>query len=467
MTWERWSAGVLACILAAMAVRGLEAGQDPQRYNVLFFMADDLRPELGCYGSAQVKTPNIDALAEAGVRFERAYVQFPLCNPSRTSMLTGRYPTVTGVLDNQTWFGAAHPDFVSLPKFFKSQGYASLRCGKIFHGGIDDADAWTEGGEPRSFEGGTSPRRPRPNQAQQSDRIVMLEGDGEMHADYKTADRAIQYLRKYKDKPFFLCCGFTKPHSPPTAPRRFFDMYDAARIPLPPDFAAVPTVPEGFPKASVPARNSDLFVGREATPEAAREMIRAYWASLTWTDWNVGRVIDELDKLELRNRTVIVFWGDHGYHLGEKGKWSKHGSLFEVGTRVPLIVAAFGAKGNGKSSSRIVQSLDIYPTLCELCGLKRPDGLQGHSLVPLLNDPQARWDHPAFTVIGNQNRMAGVAVRTEGFRYAEYGADGSGGAMLFDEAADPREMKNLADDPTMASVRRQLAAIVEAFRDGK
>ncbi len=453
---------------------------DPPRFNVLFLMSDDLRPELGCYGNEQVKTPNIDALAAAGVRFERAYVQFPLCNPSRSSMLTGRYPTVTGVLDNQTWFGAAHPDFVSLPKFFKSQGYAALRCGKIFHGGIDDADAWTEGGEPRNFQGATSFRPKRPQQGQQSDRIVTLEGDGQTHGDYRAAERAIEYLRKYKDQPFFLCCGFTKPHSPPTAPKRFFDMYDVAKVPLPPDFAGTPTVPEGFPKASVPARSSDLFINRQATPEEAREVKRAYWASLTWMDWNLGRVMAELDKLGLREKTIVVFWGDHGYHLGEKGKWSKHGSLFEIGTRVPLIVIAPMASGgrpssasggrkppDGKSSPRIVQSLDIFPTLCGLCGLTPPAGLQGHSLAPLLADPQAQWDHSAFTVSGNQNRLAGVAVRTEKFRYAEYGADGSGGAMLFDEGADPHEMKNLAGDAKLAKEQESLAALVQKFREGK
>jgi arylsulfatase A-like enzyme len=427
-------------------------------------MSDDLRPELGCYGHTQVQTPNIDALAKAGVRFERAYVQFPLCNPSRSSMLTGRYPTATSVLDNRTWFGADHPDFVSLPKHFKTNGYVSLRAGKIFHGGIDDFDAWTEGGQKRNFEGKTNPAKPNPNQAMNSDRIVMLEANGESHADYKTAEQAIDYLRQYKDKPFFLACGFTKPHSPPTAPKKFFDLYNPAKITLPPDFASMPAVPAGFPTASVPARNGDLFIGREAKPDEAREMIRAYWASLTFTDWNVGRVIAELDKLGLRDKTVIVFWGDHGYHLGEKGKWSKHGSLFEIGTRVPLIMLAPGAKGNGKACPRIVQSLDIYPTLVELCGLPLPKGLQGHSLKPLLADPQARWDHPAFTVIGTNNKLAGVAVRTERYRFAEY--EGDGGTMLFDHQSDPHEMENLVEDPKAAKVKAELAELVRSFRAG-
>jgi arylsulfatase A-like enzyme len=435
---------------------------DAKKLNVLFLMSDDMRPELGCYGNKLIKTPNLDALAAAGVRFERAYCQYPLCNPSRSSLLTGRHPTTTGVLDNVTWFGAGHPDFVSLPKHFKASGYAALRTGKIFHGGIDDTDAWTEGGEKRDFEGAKRPVKPQVKQ--QSDRIVVLEGDGESHNDYRTAERAIEYLRKYRDKPFFLACGFTKPHSPPTAPKKFLDMYDLAKMPLPPDFAPRPTLPDGFPKASVPGRNGDLFIEREATPEAAREMMRAYWASLTWTDWNVGRVMAELDKLGLREKTVIVFWGDHGYHLGEKGKWSKHQSLFEVGTRVPLIVIAPGAKGNGKASPRTVQSLDIYPTLAELCRLPQPKGLEGHSLAPLLADPQAKWEHPAFSVTG-PGKVAGAAVRTERYRYAEYDG-GKGGAMLFDHQTDPHELKNLADDPKLARVREQLSALVRKHAEG-
>ena len=430
------------------------------RPNVLFFLIDDLRPELGCYGNTHVKTPNIDALAKAGVRFERAYCQYPLCNPSRTSLLTGRHPPVTGVLDNLTWFGAAHPDFVSLPRHFKDNGYSVLRTGKVFHGGIDDADAWTEGGEKRTFEGAISDRKPPVNQKQNSDRIVVLDGDGESHQDYKTATRAIDYLQRHgkSDKPFFLACGFTKPHSPPTAPKKFLDMYDPKSVPLPSDFQPRPTVPEGFPKPSLNARNGDLFVDRDASPEEAREVIRAYWASLTWTDWNLGRVMAELDKLKLRDNTIIVFWGDHGYHLGEKGKWSKHGSLWEIGTRVPLIVIDPKAKGNGSSSPRPVQSLDLYPTLCELCGLPTPTGLAGHSLKPLLANPQAEWSHPAFSVIGNAKGVSGVAVRTQQYRYVEYDG-GKAGAMLFDEKADPQEVKNLVDDPKLADVKAELSKL--------
>lgn len=190
------------------------------KLNVLFIMSDDMRPDLGCYGHKLVRSPNIDALAAAGVRFDRACCQYPLCNPSRSSLLTGRYPTTTGVVDNRTWFGAAHPDFVTLPKYFKANGYVTLRSGKILHGGIDDADAWTEGGEPRKFEGATAPVKVSPNRAQQSDRWILLDGDGESHVDFKNTDRAIQMLRAHKDQPFFLAFGLAKPHSPPTAPQK-------------------------------------------------------------------------------------------------------------------------------------------------------------------------------------------------------------------------------------------------------
>ena len=436
------------------------AEQKTKKLNVLFLMSDDLRPELGCYGHPQIKTPNIDRLAEAGVRFDRAYIQYPLCNPSRASMLTGRYPTETEVLDNQAWFGALHPELVSLPKHFKANGYASLRAGKIFHGGIDDVEAWTAGAEKRNFEGARRPVPKRANRAKQSDRQVVLDGDGQSHGDYKTADRAIDFLREHKDKPFFLACGFTKPHSPPTAPKKFYDLYDADEISLPPDFATQPAAPAGHPTQAI-TPNGDLFIRRDASPEEAKEMIRAYWASVSWMDWNVGRVVDELDRLGLRDNTVVVFWGDHGYHLGEKGKWAKHGSLYEIGTRVPLVILAPGAAGNGHACARVVESLDIYPTLVELCGLQPPAKLSGRSLVPLLNEPQGKWDEHAFTVAGNAKRLSGIAVRTGRYRYAEY-EDGQ--AMLFDHETDPHELKNLADDPDLVEVKTQHAELIKRFR---
>jgi arylsulfatase A-like enzyme len=302
------------------------------------------------------------------------------------------------------------------------------------------------------------------SRAAYSDRIVMLDGNGESHGDYHTADRTIENLRKYKDQPFFIACGFVKPHSPPTAPERFFDLYEPAEIDLTPDFAAWPTVLRGFPKAAIRPRNADLFINRPASAAEAREVIRAYIASISWVDWNIGRVVSELDKLGLREKTIIVFLADHGYQLGEKGKWSKAGSLFEMGTRVPMLMAAPVAKGNGQSCYRIVESLDIYRTLVELCGVPLPSGVEGTSLVPLVEDPRRAWDRPAYSVWSEDGKtLHGVAVRNEDWRYAEFGPNGVNGAMLFDPKADPLEMKNLADDPQYAKVRSELSALTRNY----
>jgi arylsulfatase A-like enzyme len=428
------------------------------KYNVLFIASDDLRAELGSYGNGIVKTPNLDKLASQGTRFDRAYCQYPLCNPSRTSLLTGRYPTQTGVMDNELYFRALHPEFVSLPEHFKANGYASLRTGKIFHGGIDDTESWTEGGEPRNFTGAQRPPNPQTgSRISQSDRIVVLEGEGESNGDYRTATRAIQYLEQYRDRPFFLAVGFAKPHSPPAAPKKVFDLYDPARIRLPPDFATKPGAPSGFPEISVARRNTDLFIGRDASPEEAREMIRAYYASITFMDAQVGRVLEALERLKLREKTIVVFFGDHGYHLGEKGKWSKAYSLFEVATRVPLMIVPPGAKA--QVCRRTVQLLDLYATLVELCGLPRPVGLEGRSITGLLRNPNASWDQPAFSVTLYQGKL-GKSVRTERWHYVEW-EDGKAGAMLFDHSKDPQELKNLATDPASAGTVRQMKKLFE------
>lgn len=492
------------CLLAGSVALSTTAAttvtNTPPRYNVLFIISDDMRAEPGCYGGL-AKTPNLDRLAAAGVRFNRAYAQYPLCCPSRSSMLTGRTPTHTGVLGNRTWFGDLHPEFVSLPRWFKDHGYVTARSGKIFHDGIDDTDAWNEGGDARFLAGVGSetnaanrarlagqrrpartiatggsatnqpanapanPAAPADSESEptgnRSDRWLVFAGDGETDHDYRVANKTIEQLGKYKEQPFFIACGFSKPHSPPGAPQKFYDLYDLAKIPLPPDFAPRPTVPEGFPKLSIRPRNADLFIGRDATPEAAREMIRAYLASCSYVDANVGRVLAELDRLNLRTNTIVVFWGDHGYQLGERGKWSKAGSLFEQGARVPFIICLPNAKGNGQVSERVVESLDFYPTLAELCGLVQPQGLEGRSLAPLLNNPNLEWNHPAFIVWSeNGKTLHGVAVRNERWRYAEFV---DGGAMLFDEEKDPRELKNVADDPKNAAIRAELSKLVKAY----
>jgi arylsulfatase A-like enzyme len=478
--WSQAGGSALGLRLSA-----LSQAQTVRRPNVLFLMSDDMRVELGCYGSLfHAQTPNFDSLAKSGVRFDRNYCQFPLCNPSRSSLLTGRHPTTTGVLGNRTAFRDRHPQWISLPELFKENGYRTVRNGKIFHGGIDDPKAWSEGGGAREGDGGAGghtlvipreavapppgyvlPPLPQDNsQAAHSDRIVVLDGNGEGHPDFETADKTIAALRKYRDEPFFIACGFVKPHSPLCAPQKFLDLYPANRIELTPDFAPWPTVPPGFPSAAIRKRNADLFIGRGASVAEAKEVIRAYIASISWVDWNLGRVLGELDRLGLRQNTIIVFVVDHGYQLGEKGKWSKAGSLFEMGTRVPLMIAAPGATGNGRACTRIVQSVDLYATLADLCRLPLPEGNEGHSLSPLLHNPGARWDRPAYSVWSEDGEtLHGVMVRRDNWRYVEYGAQAANGAMLFDIHADPYEMHNLADEPAHAKVRDNLSPLVRSY----
>ena len=458
---------VLALLIYSLQVESLNslsvAAIQKPKYNVLFIVSDDLRPTLGSYGNPIVKTPNLDKLASQGVRFDRAFAQYPLCNPSRSSLLTGKYPTQTSILDNEYYFRALHPELVSLTQHFKANGYATLRAGKVFHGGIDDTDSWTEGGETRNFTGAKRPpsNAESPDRVSQSDRIVMLDDDGEQNGDYRDATRAIQYLEKYKDQRFFLAFGPSKPHSPPTAPKKFFDLYDANKIPLPPDFAERPAAPEGFPEISIARRNTDLFIGRDASPDQAREMIRAYYASVSFMDAQVGRVIDELDRLQLRDKTIIVFFGDHGYHLGEKGKWSKAYSLFDIAIRVPLIIAI----PNGKAgvSSRTVGLLDLFPTLVDFCGLPQPyqapSKLEGHSLLPLLRNPNARWNYPALSVVQYQGKI-GRSVRTERWHYVQW-EEGKLGEMLLDTEKDPYELKNLASDPAYAKVVAEMRKLLK------
>ena len=444
MNWLRRSfSRTTRCSLAATGLLTFLASvafASPARQNVLFILSDDLRPDLSCYGS-YVETPNLDRLAARGVRFANAWVQYPLCNPSRTSMLTGRHPTTTGALVNRNYFRDSYPDMITLPQLFKNAGYDSLRIGKVFHDSADDPPSWTYGakraiGAPLSNAPYTMAMH-RTN----SDRIIVLEGNGETHSDFKVADTTIAKLREYatNQKPFFMACGFSKPHSPPTAPKKWFDSLPLSTIPLPVDFKPEADATPEFPAAALP-HNGDLFIGRKASEAQAKEMIQAYQASVKWVDWNAGRVLDALRETGLDTNTIVVFWGDHGYHLGEKGKWSKHGSIFNLGLRVPVIMAGPGILKGG-TSERVVQTLDIFPTLAELCALPPPEGIEGRSLVPLLRSPSADWNHPAYAVTYRDGKLH-RAVRDDRFLYAEFD-NGRQGAMLIDLKNDPRELTNL------------------------
>jgi arylsulfatase A-like enzyme len=427
-----------------------------RRLNVLFVAVDDLNSRLGCYG-APVKSPNADALAGSGVRFDRAYCQYPLCNPTRSSLLTGRRPPTTKVFDNTTWFRDTMPDVVTLPQHFKQSGYVTAQTGKIYHGGLDDDRGWTIGGTPLRRQPPRTPQQ-QAERIKNADRWLAVEGEGESQPDYRTATRAVELLNELKDKPFFLAVGFVKPHVPLIAPKKYFDLYDPAKIELPPDFAPEPVSTEIAYRP-----NFDLFIKRQATPELAREAIRAYYAATSFMDAQLGRVLRELDRLKLRENTMIVFWGDHGWHLGEKGMWSKQ-TLFEPAARVPFVISLPGAKGSGKVSPRTVEFVDMYPTLVEACGLPKPGGLEGGSLMPLLDNPSAPWDHPAYTY-ARRNNVLGASVRTERFRYTEWD-EGRRGTELYEYASDPREEKNLAEQPKHAALGAELRQLLRNPRPG-
>jgi iduronate 2-sulfatase len=494
-------AGAAASIGLSASAEATTTAGSKKRPNVLWIMSDDMAAELSCYGMlARAKTPNLDRLASEGVRFDRNYCQFPLCNPSRSSLLTGRKPATTGVLGNRTNVRTEHDDWVSLPQFFREHGYTTYRTGKIFHGGIDDPKAWDEVGfdenkvagqefgqehvlhvpaepVPPPPPGIPGPRPPGtapppaadPDHAASSDRIVVIENDGTGHPENHSADLAIEFLRRHRQtkEPFFLAAGFSKPHSPPTAPQRFYDLYNLEELELPINFEPWPTVPPGFPEAAIRKQNADLFIRRGASVHEAKEVTRAYLASASWADWNIGRVLEELDRSGLKENTIVVFLADHGYQLGERGKWSKAGSLFELGTRVPLLVRVPGAKGNGRVCYRIVESLDLYRTMLELCGFPAPAELQGASLRPLLEDPDSAWSRPAFSIWSEDGKtIHGTAIRTERYRYVEFGKAGEGprnGAMLFDERADPLELQNLVHEERYAELVRELSAQIAQY----
>lgn len=441
--------------------------------NVLFVISDDLNCRIGCYGDPVAKTPNIDRLASWGVRFDRAYCQFPLCNPTRCSVLTGCYPTTTGILDNNTLLVRdAHTETVQ--DCFRRHGYAVAEHGKIWHGrnrGIRPGEPKPKGewflpveraqqqiDEPDYWDHHHSPYRHRTIPDPQRYAWANVYGPlkpGDRGRDAPTADRAIASLREFKsgDRPFFLAVGFRLPHVPLTAPQKFFDLYAPTKMPLPSDFANQPTLGPGMPHDELRV-NIDLFASRSFSEGEAREAIQAYYACTSYMDAQLGRVLDELEKLGLRENTIIVFWGDHGWHLSEKGMWAK-GTTFEVSSRGPMIIVDPGQPtAAGRASSRVVQYLDMYPTLMDLCRLDGPTTLEGRSLRPLLKNPKAQWNHPAFTV-QTRGWFIGRSVRTERWRYTEWN-EGRRGAMLFDHNHDPDETHNLTGDPRHIAVVKEM-----------
>jgi iduronate 2-sulfatase len=466
----------VASLLVALSLLGSSAAaQQPARRNVLLIVADDLNARLGCYGDPVVRSPNIDKLASKGVRFDRAYCQFPLCNPSRASFLTGLRPNTTRVYENATNFRKNVPDAVTLPQVFRKAGYFVARVGKLYHygvpnqigtSGMDDEASWETVVNPRGRDRDDEPKifSLRPNNFGATLSWLAAEGEDREQTDGIGAAEAIKLLEQHKDKPFFLAVGFYRPHTPYVSPKKYFELYPPGKIELPP-----PDDRTGAPK---PAYASSHVEQDRMTDAQRRAAIGAYFASITFMDAQVGRVVDALDRLGLRHNTVVIFISDHGYHLGEHGLWQKM-SVFDESARVPMILDVPGANGNGKTSTRTVELVDLYPTVVEACGLtpSGPHKPEGKSVIPLLNDPAAAWDAPAFTEVmrGNpdpkneaQRRnpvFMGRSVRTETWRYTEW-EDGKRGRQLYDHRSDPQEMKNLADDSAQAEVVEQMRQLL-------
>jgi uncharacterized sulfatase len=461
---SRWLVGALLFVAILSACAHASSEPNKSKLNVLFITIDDLNCRLGCYGDPLVKTPAIDRLAQRGVRFNRAYCQFPLCNPSRASLLTGLSPDRTGVRENSTQFRKNIPSVVTLPQLFTASGYFVARVGKLYHygvpnqigtDGLDDPPSWQQVVNPRGRDRDEQDAKiinyvPTNKNVGGSLTWFVSDGADEEQTDGRVATEAIKLLEKHRDGPFFLAVGFYRPHVPCVAPQKYFDMVPLDKIKLPVD-------PPGHYQSLVPASLSVRPANYGLSDEQQRLMIRAYLASVNYVDTQVGRVLAALDTLKLAERTVVVLLGDHGWLLGEHGHWQKM-SLFEESARVPLVVYVPGKKGNGRSSPRTAELVDVYPTIAQACGVAPPKDLDGKSLVPLLEDPNAKWDKPALTQVtrgGPKQGFLGRSARTERWRYTEWD-EGNKGAELYDHDTDARELKNLAADAAYASVIREL-----------
>jgi iduronate 2-sulfatase len=435
--------------------------------NVLFLICDDLNCDLGSYGHPLVKTPHIDRLANRGVRFEHAYCQYPLCGPSRASFMSGLYPDQTLIRGNSIHLRERLPDVQTMSQLFRRNGYFATRIGKMYHynvpkhigtSGHDDPYSWdltiNPRGRDREDEHLIFSLKPRSFGGTLS--WLAADGTDEEQTDGISANEAIRLLDRYgkNDQRFFLAVGLFRPHTPYVAPKKYFDMYPIEQV-------QVPKVPKGYLETiPAPARAS---INRKKDqvnlkPELAKQAIQAYYASITFADAQLGRILESLEKNGLDKNTIIVFTSDHGYHMGEHGHYQKT-TLFENAARVPLIIAAPGIQG-GTTTDCPAEMVDFYPTLADLAGLKPPRYVAGVSLVPALLDASARPREHAFTQYAN-----GYSIRTERYRYTEWGEDGAQGRELYDHEVDGAEMFNLGDSTDRddliahlsATLRKQIA----------
>jgi len=437
--------------MPAVAALGQAARKD--KPNVLFMAIDDLNDWVGCLGGhPDVKTPNLDRLAQRGVLFTNAHCSAPACNPSRASLMTGILPSTSGVYHNpDPWRESPVLEgAVTIPQHFMAHGYRAVGGGKIYHGAFPDPASWQEyfpdqkKNKPDDPMPDGRPLNGIPKTAHFDWGPVDAE-DKDM-GDWKVADWAIGELKKKHEDPFFLACGFFRPHLPWYVPQKYFDMYPADKVTLPnvkeDDLDDVPPIGKRMARPEGDHR-------KVIEHNQWRKAVQAYLASISFTDACVGRVIDGLDSSEHKDNTIVILWSDHGWHLGEKLHWRKF-SLWEEATHNVLMMVVPGVTKAGQRCGRPVSMLDIYPTLIELCGLRSRSELQGRSLVPLLKDPAAEWDRPALTTHGKDNH----SLRTERWRYIRY-SDGT--EELYDHSKDEMEWQNLSGDPQYAQVKQRLA----------
>ena len=416
--------------------------------NVLFITIEDLKDVLGCYDNPVVQTPNIDKLAKKSVLFKRAYCQFPVCNPSRSSFLTGLRPDTIGILDNVKSLFHENPNIVTLPAVFKNSGYYTARLGKVFHGTgeHDDPNAWVETfdlDDDEIAKKGTG--RNLTNGKVEWCRWLAAEGQDSNHSDGKIALKAIELLSRKSDQNFFIAIGFHKPHDPFIAPKKYFDMYPLEEI-IPPSVPSDATKEPEIIFGSGWKKAFDAFSEKDK-----KEFLRAYYACTSFVDTQVGKVLDAMDRQNLWKDTVVVLIADHGYNLGEHNWWNKN-VLYDHSCRVPLMVYAPGETAEGKTCQSFVESLDIFPTTTDICGLKSPGNLEGVSFRPLLKDPSQNWKIGAYTQV-RRGAVKGYSVRTKRWRYTEWDY-GKAGTELYDHNNDPDEYYNLIDRPSLENVMR-------------
>jgi iduronate 2-sulfatase len=481
-----WTLAVGSCV--ALNVQSAPPSEQNSKPNVLFLCIDDLRPELGCYGVKEIKTPHIDAIASKGILFERAYCQIANCNPSRSSFLTGRRPDTTKIYELESSFRQNLPDVVTLPEYFKQHGYFTQSIGKVFHGGIDDAQSWSvpsfsSGGfknegldlhSPETIKKITSERDSQMKARENSWEAVT--GNSEKTGDGNLASKAIEAMETLtkKDQPFFLAVGFRKPHLPFRAPQKYFDMYPLDKVPL----SKNPNPPKDAPEIAFnnleELRTYKDIQEEGPIPESkARELVRGYYASTTFVDDQIGRLMEALDRLKLSDHTIVFLLGDHGFHLGEHGHWAKL-TAFESSTRAPLIFCDPGVIKSGIRTKALVEFVDVYPTVCELAGLQVPSGLEGTSMLPLMKNPELEWKSAAFSQVtrgidillplyGQENKLImGYTIRTDRYRYTEWKRMYEPGtpvmaSELYDHEKDPGEDINIASAPESKSLVGELS----------